>query len=131
MDFLFVYGTLMKHSDLEIASFLHRYSTFFSSGYFNGILYNVSGYPGAVYLPDTASRVYGTILKLHDPKKILSQLDEYEEVGDQFPEPNEYVRLQIPIQTPSGNIACWVYLYNWPADNLSVIASGNYGANNS
>lgn len=127
MDFLFVYGTLLKHSDLEIAAFLHRHSTFFSSGYFLGIMYEVSGYPGAVYIPDAASRVYGTLLKLHDPPKILAQLDEYEGVGDRFPEPNEYVRLQIPIKTPSENIACWTYLYNWPVDHLQVIASGNYG----
>lgn len=127
MNYLFVYGTLLRYSGSEVSEFLHRNSQFVSSGSFPGKLFDVSGYPGAIYLPDEQTRVSGNILEISSPESVFAVLDLYEEFDAQFPEPNEYVRKRIPVRSVSGEIFdCWVYIYNWPVDDLSQITSGDY-----
>ena len=127
MESIFVYGTLLKYVESEVYQFLHRNSKFVSFGSFPGKLYEVSGYPGAIFMPDESLRVFGNILEIASPESVFAVLDLYEEFGEQFPEPNEYLRTQIPVQTVSGEfISCWVYLYNWPVEDLPQIYSGKY-----
>ncbi|MFY9154183.1 MAG: gamma-glutamylcyclotransferase family protein [Prolixibacteraceae bacterium] len=127
MSYLFVYGTLLKFTESEVTQFLNRNSQFISIGSFPGKLYEVSGYPGAIYLPDESDRVSGNILEIPSAETVFAVLDLYEEVGDQFPEPNEYIRKQIPVEDNSGKIFnCWFYEYNWPVENLMQILSGDY-----
>jgi gamma-glutamylcyclotransferase (GGCT)/AIG2-like uncharacterized protein YtfP len=127
MELLFVYGTLTDQNHNEVASFLHKNGTVAGEGSFSGRLYNVGGYPGAVYHPETTETVNGIIVRLNEPETVFEKLDEYEGVGGQFPAPNEYIRVQIPVQNHNGEThLCWVYLYNWPTENLQHIQSGRY-----
>jgi len=127
MDFLFVYGTLLRNAGFPVSKILQENSRFYDSGTFPGKLYEVGEYPGAVYLPEAESVVYGNILELKNAEFVLTELDKYEEVGEEFPAPNEYVRIRIPVNCPSGEIfMCWVYLYNWPTEELKQITSGKY-----
>lgn len=127
MCYLFIYGTLLPGCTTEVTGFLKENSSFISEGSFPGKLYEVDGYPGAIFLPDEKSRVFGHILKLQQAEKVLAVLDKYEEVGPDFGSPNEYVRNQIPVLNSAGqSLLCWVYLYNLPVDNLLYIHSGKY-----
>ena len=127
MDFLFVYGTLLRPSAHEITSILQANSLFCDSGTFPGELFEVDGYPGAIRQPDSDCLVHGIVLTLKNPEVIFQVLDKYEEVGNEFPEPNEYTRSRIPVLCSSGETrVCWVYLYNRPTENLRQILSGKY-----
>ncbi|MDX9881352.1 MAG: gamma-glutamylcyclotransferase family protein [Prolixibacteraceae bacterium] len=126
-DLLFVYGTLLKQSNSAIAGFLKANSRFVAEGFFPGKLYDLGTYPGAVFIPGSRSKVFGTVLKLADPAKTFEKLDKYEETGDGFPHPNEYLRKIIPIGTTSKKtLNCWAYLYNYPTENKPLIVSGKY-----
>ena len=126
-DYLFVYGTLLNTSRLSITRFLNSNSTPICSGYFPGKLYEISDYPGAVYIPENSSFVHGNILKLQNTELVLKELDLYEEVGNQFSTPNEYLRTVIRVQNTIGqDFQCWAYLYNLQTENLQIISSGKY-----
>ncbi len=71
--------------------------------------------------------VYGQRYGLRDPDLVLSQLDAYEECGENFPEPTEYVRRKQPVRLNSGEtIQAWVYIYNRPTVRLEPIPSGDF-----
>lgn len=126
-EFLFVYGTLLKQSNLLIANFLEQNSTAVSEGSFPGVLYDIGDYPGAVYMPDSKMNVYGKILQISNSIETFNKLDAYEETGLEFEQPNEYLRKKILVKTIDGEtIECWTYLYNHSIENKELIISGRY-----
>ena len=127
MNYLFVYGTLQRESRSPMATFLLRHAEVAERGYIYGRLYEVDSYPGAIPGNPGEGKVFGTLLKLRTPETVFRVLDEYEEIGEQYPEPHEYRRVVIPVITESGEEKpCWIYLYNHPVDNLEHIPSGDY-----
>lgn len=82
-------------------------------------------YPGLVADPD-APRVAGDLFRLHDPLVLLALLDSYEEVGREFPLPNEYRREIQPVDGPQGRVMAWVYIYVRPVEGLSLITGGDF-----
>ena len=78
--YLFVYGTLLDN-DNEFGAFLKKHSTYVSKGSFNGLLYDLGEYPGAIYKPGIKQQVHGSILLLNNDPEILSVIDEYEGYG--------------------------------------------------
>ena len=125
-EHLFVYGTLMENVDSQITRFLKQNSLFVGKGSFQGKLFDLGHYPGAVFLPNAKNKVFGHIFELFNTQKTLKVLDEYEAVGEQFGQFNEYVRKLVPIDFNEKQISCWAYLYNLPTENLKEILSGNY-----
>lgn len=126
-EFLFVYGTLLKQSNLQIASYLESNSIVVSEGSFHGVLYDIGEYPGAVFIPESKTKVHGIILQIFNPIDTLKKLDVYEETGFEFDQPNEYLRKKIPVNTINGKtMECWTYLYNHPIENKKQITSGRY-----
>lgn len=126
-DLLFVYGTLTREFDNKMSSFLRDNSEHITEGYFPGELYDVGDYPGAVFDEDSDHQVYGDVYRLKNPAKVLRVLDEYEEVGEKFAQPNEYVRRMVTVYgIDGGTHQCWTYLYNLPTGNLRKIPSGEY-----
>jgi len=126
-NLIFVYGTLLLKSGLPVIDFFHKNSSFVEGATFTGKLFEIDGYPGAVFSPDSRTLVHGKVFRMLDSKRVLAELDVYEETGTQFPDPNEYVRKKLVVQTFSGaKLNCWVYLYNWPVEELYQISSGNY-----
>jgi gamma-glutamylcyclotransferase (GGCT)/AIG2-like uncharacterized protein YtfP len=123
--YLFVYGTLLN-ADNEFGAYLKKHSTYVNDGSFNGLLYNLGEYPGALYQPDIDSRVYGSVVLLNDNPTILNTIDVYEGYGENEPQPNLFVRQLIPVKTTQGIANCWVYLYNQPIDGYRLISSGRY-----
>lgn len=126
-DYLFVYGTLRQLCSCDEARFLASFAEFYGLGLFQGKLYRVDDYPGAVPTIIHSDRVVGDIYRLTDFESVLSRLDEYEECGADFPEPAEYVRQIHPIRLKNGTVInAWIYIYNKPTDRLTLIESGDF-----
>jgi gamma-glutamylcyclotransferase (GGCT)/AIG2-like uncharacterized protein YtfP len=124
-QYLFVYGTLLDEKN-EFGNYLKNNCVFFQNGSFNGRLYDIGDYPGAVYDPDTDDFVTGSVFVMNDPETTLKILDDYEGFGEDQPQPNEFIRTLIVINTAEGGIKSWVYLYNFSVEDKERIISGRY-----
>ncbi|QJW92080.1 gamma-glutamylcyclotransferase [Spirosoma taeanense] len=126
-DFLIVYGTLRPGFTNSPAQYLRQHSQYVGEGTFPGLLVDLGTYPGALYQPDSQTRVWGTVYQLgNDKYQLLDRLDEYEGVGESFQQPTEYVRTLIPVRCGTETLTCWVYLYNLSTDGNLCIQSGDY-----
>jgi len=123
--YLFVYGTLLSHNN-QYASLLKNGSRFVAGGSINGYLYNIGEYPGAIYVPYARERVYGNVFLLNDDTNVLTSIDEYEGYGPNETQPNEFIRVVLPVHTLAVIINCQVYLYNLPVNGYRQISSGKY-----
>lgn len=125
-QYLFVYGTLMREFDNPFSSILRAGSEFAGEGSFLGKLYRVDWFPGAVYLPEEKSCVWGEIYQVFDFEKLILELDKYEAVLDDEAA-SLYLRRQVPVQLADGQqLVCWTYLYNQPTGNLPVVEGGRF-----
>ncbi|MFA6247900.1 MAG: gamma-glutamylcyclotransferase family protein [Mucilaginibacter sp.] len=125
IDFLFIYGTLLQPGN-PFANYLSRNCTYLSPGKLKGLLYDIGEYPGAIVTDNTDGYIYGSIFKLHHTEENLRVIDDYEGYGPEQDLPNLYIRSVAPIETDSGAVDAWIYLYNLPTNGLPQIASGNY-----
>ena len=120
-QYLFVYGTLLKDFDSYMSKFLNRNSEFIGTGYFNGRLYQISWYPGAVLSDLPSEKVFGHLFKIHNEEKTFQILDDYEGIGLTAEHPNEYKRELIQAYLESNvKINTWVYVYNLPTTTLKI-----------
>ena len=115
----------MQGFDNPYARKLRLSANYLGKGYFNGKLFRVEWYPGALYQPDAPTRVHGEIYQLHSPE-ILKELDDYEDVLEDETA-SLYVRKIVPV-TDSQDVVrdCWVYLYNKPVSDLPLIEDGYF-----
>ena len=127
-DYIFVYGTLLSQYDNYYANLLKDHSVIIGLGYAKGLLFTTDHYPGFIPSNENSEKVYGQVLNITSKLDlVLDALDEYEGVGPQFPDPNEYIRSVLPVYINKGQILkCWVYIYNHPVDHMVKIASGKY-----
>jgi gamma-glutamylcyclotransferase (GGCT)/AIG2-like uncharacterized protein YtfP len=127
--YLFVYGTLQKDSGHEMSKFLASHSIFVSKGYFNGKLYVVDWFPGAILSDENSDRVFGSVFKINNPTAVFNVLDDYEGLGENDPKPHLFKREVITVFLENKTkIKAWVYLYNHSTVNLKRIISGNFVA---
>lgn len=125
-EHLFVYGTLMRGSNNPHAKTLARSATFLGPAVFQGRLFLVGDYPAAVPSKDARHQVHGEIFRL-DRAGLLSKLDEYEDSGDDFASPTEYMREKQDVRQPSGaQLQVWIYLYNRSTDHLPILENGRF-----
>ncbi len=126
-SFLFVYGTLMKGFKNPTARHLHQTQEFIGEGFFPGLIFKVRFYPGAVYLPEAETKVYGHLFKITQNRdELFNRLDQYEGVGPQFPKPNEFIREIIPVNFDGKQQPAYSYLFNKPYNQYPLISSGNF-----
>ena len=126
-DLLFVYGTLRRVSRSRMHGVFLKSAEFIGKGGYQGRLYLISDYPGVVPSDDPDDIVKGEVYKLRDPDRTLRDLDRYEECGDEFPQPTEYLRQVQDISLFDGRTCrAWVYIYNRPTDTLQPVHSGDY-----
>lgn len=130
MDYLFVYGTLMrKYSNNPFKSVLEANTSYVGEAFTYGKLFLVDYYPGLVSNSVLENhKVYGEVVRLHTDTDILEQLDEYE---DYFPE-NASNSLYIRKLTDCfliGNketVSCSAYFYNKSVENLKFLSNGRF-----
>lgn len=127
-DLLFVYGTLRQGHSNAMAVYLSQHAEYVTDGWFQGQLYQISFYPGAVASDDPHHRVTGEVYHLKDSQTVLPVLDNYEECSTQYTQPTEYVRVPVNIQTIDGATLkhVWMYIYQGNIDALKVIESGDF-----
>lgn len=124
---LFVYGTLRCDYHGMMSRLLAKYAEFKGHATFQGKLYNIGAYPGAVFSNKSLDQVRGDLYRLSQPALVLSQLDQYEECSSGFPPPTEYIRKIQPVLTANGaTVSAWIYLYNRPVASFKRISSGDY-----
>lgn len=126
-DYLFVYGTLRRDANSEMSRLLAKYAEFVSDAGYCGKLYQIDYYPGAVPSDNLNDRVSGEVYRLHQAEIVLPLLDQYEEFGPAFPEPNEYIRRQQTVLLNNGHsVSAWIYIYNRPTAGLEPITSASF-----
>lgn len=121
-DYIFVYGTLSSSANNEMHQLLAKHAEFVDDATYQGKLYKIDYYPGAVPSDDPDDAVQGEVYLLHKTDAVLPLLDQYEEFGPEFPEPNEYIRRKQTVALKNGRtVAAWVYVYNHPTEDLERI----------
>ncbi|MEZ5889864.1 MAG: gamma-glutamylcyclotransferase family protein [Xanthobacteraceae bacterium] len=124
-DHLFVYGTLLSGAGHSMHGVLARHAELVGEGFFNGRLYRLGHYPGAVASSEAHDRVFGEVYRLREAADLLFKLDEYEGCGPLAVAPTEYIRTTAPITLTNDTIVhAWVYVYNRPVHGLARIRSG-------
>ena len=118
-DYLFVYGTLRRAFDHPMHQLLSSHADFIGIGRFQGKLYDLGNFPGAVASEEPSDQVKGELYVLHEAGQTFRALDEYE--GKAFR------RAQVAIRSEDGQeIRSWIYLYNRPVSRQRVITSGDF-----
>jgi len=121
-EYIFVYGTLRRDANSEMHRLLAKHAEFIKNATYQGKLYKIDYYPGAVPSDDPHDAVQGEVYLLHQADIVLPLLDRYEECGPAFPEPNEYSRKKQTVLLKNGRtVTAWVYLYNHPTEGLELI----------
>jgi len=104
-----------------------RHAAYVGGAQFQGTLYQIDYYPGAIPSPRAGDRVRGEIFRLLRPELLLPRLDEYEECSPERPRPTEYVRRKSMLLLDSGQrTEAWIYLFNRPVTGFRKIASGDF-----
>jgi gamma-glutamylcyclotransferase (GGCT)/AIG2-like uncharacterized protein YtfP len=124
-SYLFVYGTLMRSIRHPMHDELASRSEFAGAATFNGRLYLVSHYPGAVVSHEPADHVHGELYQLTNAA-ALKIIDDYEGCGARALPPFEFKRSALRVRHDSAYVTAWVYLYNRPLAKLPRIMSGRY-----
>ncbi|GAA4282261.1 hypothetical protein GCM10022260_26840 [Gaetbulibacter aestuarii] len=110
-----------------MARFLRAHSDYLGEGYFQGKLFNVSWFPGAVLSDRESDLVYGHVFRLKNENKVFSVLDDYEGIGEAYEKPHLFKKVLVSVILDRiTELPCWVYLYNLSVDGLQQITSGNY-----
>lgn len=123
-DYLFVYGTLRKQVGHPMHRVLIRHATLVDEGVFQGQLYDLGNFPGAVLSDRLEDQVHGEIYRLRRKDQVFGILDRYEGCMGTAP---WFRREQSEIRLSGGKvIRAWLYLYNCPVVQHPRIASGDY-----
>jgi gamma-glutamylcyclotransferase (GGCT)/AIG2-like uncharacterized protein YtfP len=126
-ELIFVYGTLRQGTASPMEKLLARHCTFVAEAFLQGILYDLGGYPGVIESANPTDKVLGELYQIERGYQLWPRLDHYEQCTIDFTEPHEYVRRKRSVLLNHGEqVQAWVYLFNWRADDLVKIASGDY-----
>jgi len=123
-DLLFVYGSLRPGFDGEMALWLASVAQSLGTAVAQGTLYRIDYYPG--FVPGGEESVVGELFRLPDAGAILAVLDEHEECAAHFPEPREYRRERVQVETVHGLLDAWTYVYARDVAGLERIAGGDF-----
>lgn len=125
--YLFVYGTLRRAAGHTAHGLLESAAKRSGRARMSGRLYEIDGYPGAVFSEAEGGQVVGELYRLMKPAVVLVTLDDYEETGEQYPPPQEYRRCRVTVEREGGTeVVAWCYLYNRPTAGLRLIPDGNW-----
>lgn len=125
---LFVYGTLRKGHVHPMPVWLEQQAQWLGQAWFQGQLFKVADYPGAIDSANPADRVLGDVYELHDFEPCIARLDDYEECGPSQALPHLYRREIRDVQRVGAaeRMSAWIYIYNRSVDTLERIGSGDF-----
>jgi gamma-glutamylcyclotransferase (GGCT)/AIG2-like uncharacterized protein YtfP len=122
-NLLFVYGTLRRSLDGKPHPFLSE-CEYVGEAYFNGKIYDLGAFPGAMLSDNPNDLVKGEVYRLHQPEPLLAALDLYEgAVGlDRL-----YRRELAEVVLEDGcRIGAYIYIFNHSVNGYTRIESGDY-----
>ena len=126
-DFIFVYGLLKSNFENEAAAVLQANCKLIGEGYISGYLYDLGDYPGAIYDETSPHMVYVEVFKiLQNKEKMMQFLDEFEGVGPQYDQPNEYKREILTVCTSVGELCAFCYVFNRNPGGFKLLEGGRY-----
>lgn len=110
---VFVYGTLRQHG-----SNAFRMEGALFAGYASapGRLFRVDWYPGAIFDPNSETKVVGELYQVTE--RHLQALDEFEG--------NEYRRVNILAITDNGRVQASAWEYQQSVDRLNLMTTGDW-----
>ncbi|MCZ6819839.1 MAG: gamma-glutamylcyclotransferase [Calditrichaeota bacterium] len=123
-DLLFVYGTLRAGGGCTTGRVLEKYGVLLGPGTFNGKLYDLGGFPGAVASIIPRDLVKGELFQLYNPAVLLPFLDKYEGCGGIAPLFRRDLS-EIWLDSGAGAMA-WIYLCSRSISGSPIIESGDY-----
>lgn len=127
---LFVYGTLrapLGPSGPPSRHALILPATRVGAGSFQGKLYSLGEYPGAVASEDPADAVRGEVYELHDPEVTIARLDVYEGCSAEDPAPRHFERTIGEVRLETGEVVrALMYLYVQETAKRSRIEGGDF-----
>jgi gamma-glutamylcyclotransferase (GGCT)/AIG2-like uncharacterized protein YtfP len=122
---VFFYGTLMAGFDRRRRAGIDDRLTYRGRGWVQGTLYDLGLFPAAV--PSSDGRIWGELYDTPDADPVLAALDAIEGYDHANPDRSLYQRNLVPVTLPEGPpVDAWVYFYNAPIGNGSLIPSGDY-----
>ncbi|MCL4383480.1 MAG: gamma-glutamylcyclotransferase [Candidatus Marsarchaeota archaeon] len=125
-EFLFVYGTLKKGFNNRARKKLKENSLFVGDAEFNGKLFRINGYPGAIKSNNSSDIVYGELYKIKNHVSVFKILDEFEECSDTFDKPALFKRKICKVRIEKKYEYAWIYLYNLATRGLPKIKTGKF-----
>ncbi len=127
-DKLFVYGTLRSSNASQESLRLKKENRYMGRGYLKGFLYDIGGYPGAVYDEKAGTTIAGELFMIKDIERTFQWLDHYEEACPEYDPNLEYQRILVPVKYGERIVKAWMYQYSKPTKGFQQIPSGNYSA---
>jgi len=117
---LFVYGSLRRGEENEMAALLHRHSRWLGAGTIRARLYAISWYSGAVASDDAADAVHGDVFELGPAHagEVMARLDAYEGA--------DFARRPVEVAIGETRVAADAYLYAASVAGLPWIAHGDW-----
>jgi gamma-glutamylcyclotransferase (GGCT)/AIG2-like uncharacterized protein YtfP len=122
---VFVYGILRRQINHEMSNKLRSLCDYLGAGFVNGRLYDTGFYPGAIPENDEEFRIYGDLYELND-RELLFELDDFENIGPDYPNLQEFTRIEVPVFIETQTLISWMYAYNWPVEDQKLIGHGDY-----
>ncbi|HKL25628.1 MAG TPA: gamma-glutamylcyclotransferase family protein [Desulfuromonadales bacterium] len=124
---LFVYGTLRRGASHPMSRMLAGRVRLLGRASWQGRLFLVGEYPGAVPSDEPQDIVHGEVYRLADPERLLAELDVYEGCSVALPAAAEYERRPTRVSLAGGgSLAVWIYVYQKPTGGLQQIVSGDF-----
>ena len=124
---VFTYGTLRPGlSDLKEARAFRAAAKHIGPAKFQGKLFAIDWYPGAVDSNNPNDVVKGDLFEITRNTDFFSQVDIYEQCTPDLPEPHEYRRTIRNVFCDGQYIPAWIYLYNWKISDQPRIPTGDF-----
>jgi gamma-glutamylcyclotransferase (GGCT)/AIG2-like uncharacterized protein YtfP len=123
-DLLLVYGTLRPASGHPLAQRLASLGVGRGSGWFEGRLYDLGEYPGAIAMRG-AGRVHGELFALGASHPLWAELDDYEDVRAGVA---AFARVGLDVWSDEAAafVSAQSYLFRGAVDGRRLIAGGDW-----
>jgi gamma-glutamylcyclotransferase (GGCT)/AIG2-like uncharacterized protein YtfP len=123
--YAFFYGTLMSGFDRRARLGLEDRLRVSGRGWIEAALFDLGTFPAAV--PSPGGRVWGELVEIADPDRVLPALDAAEGHRPDHPDVSLYVRRVVGVHLDDGDVVdAWAYFYNAPLGRAPRIDSGDY-----
>ena len=121
---LFVYGTLRPDFPNPLARRLRTQAKLLGKGSAPGALYDCGWYPGAVFKPESRTRVIGEVFTIKHADRLLAHLDHYEGTAEPS---NPFRRVPVRVRLDRGGfLEAWSYEMTAFPTRCRLIESGDF-----